>query len=122
MMKKTVASDNTDHISEEQEEEKETRISLDVSMNKLNLGPKKKLLVLPIGGFLVHRAHRRRPKTIPKNRQPDFCSGIFMIYKRPFCEEFLKFCFERFQVGIWSSAMELVSQFRNFFYLLVVCG
>ncbi|KAF5823724.1 putative FCP1 domain, HAD superfamily protein [Helianthus annuus] len=107
MMKKTVASENTDHNGEEQEDEKEeTGVNLDVSMSKLNLGPKKKLLVLPMGGFLVHRAHRRRPNTIPKNRQPDFCSGNFMIYKRPFCQEFLEFCFERFQVGIWSSAME----------------
>ncbi|KAI3826146.1 hypothetical protein L1987_00191 [Smallanthus sonchifolius] len=65
-----------------------------------------KLLVLPIGGFLVHRAHRRRPSTIPKRRRPDFSSGNFMIYKRPYCEGFLKFCFERFEVGIWSSAME----------------
>ncbi|XP_076920297.1 uncharacterized protein LOC143581361 [Bidens hawaiensis] len=98
MKKKTVASDN----------EKETA-GMDIniiSMDKLNLGPKKKLIVLPIGGFLVHRAHCRRPNTVPKNRLPDFCSGNFMIYKRPFCEEFLKFCFERFEVGIWSSAME----------------
>ncbi|KAM0053479.1 putative FCP1 domain, HAD superfamily protein [Helianthus debilis subsp. tardiflorus] len=109
MMKKTVASENTDHNTEEQEDEKEE--TGDVSMSKLSLGPKKKLLVLPMGGFLVHRAHRRRSNTIPKNRQPDFCSGNFMIYKRPFCQEFLEFCFQRFQVGIWSSAMELVSQF-----------
>ncbi|KAJ0817625.1 putative FCP1 domain, HAD superfamily protein [Helianthus annuus] len=91
---------------EDNDNEKETGIDLNISLEKLNLGPKKKLLVLPIGGFLVHRAHRRRPKTIPRNRKPDFCSGNFMIYKRPFCEEFLKFCFERFEVAIWSSAME----------------
>ncbi|GKB93784.1 putative FCP1-like domain, HAD-like domain protein [Tanacetum coccineum] len=28
------------------------------------------------------------------------------LYKRPDCEEFLKFCFERFEVGLWSSARE----------------
>ena len=27
----------------------------------------------------------------------------FSVFKRPFCSEFLKFCFERFDVGIWSS-------------------
>ncbi|KAI3683848.1 hypothetical protein L1987_84363 [Smallanthus sonchifolius] len=70
-----VASD--DSVSEE-EDEKETGIDLGLSMDKLKLGPKKKLLVLPIGGFLVHRAHRRRPKTIPKRRQPDFSLGNFM--------------------------------------------
>ncbi|XP_076884571.1 uncharacterized protein LOC143533786 [Bidens hawaiensis] len=98
MKKKSVGSDNEKEAGMDD-------ISIE-SMDKLNLGPQKKLLVLPMGGFLVHRAHRRRPNTIPKNRLPDFSSGNFMIYKRPFCEEFLKFCFERFEVGIWSSAME----------------
>jgi hypothetical protein len=28
------------------------------------------------------------------------------VYKRPFAEEFMKFCLERFEVGIWSSACE----------------
>ncbi|KAI7738268.1 hypothetical protein M8C21_014434, partial [Ambrosia artemisiifolia] len=103
--KKTMIA-SSDPISKEKDDEKETGCDLGVSMGKLNLGPKKKLLVLPLGGFLVHRAHRRRPNTIPKNRSPDFSSGNFMIYKRPFCQEFLKFCFERFEVGIWSTAME----------------
>ncbi|KAM0053481.1 putative FCP1 domain, HAD superfamily protein [Helianthus debilis subsp. tardiflorus] len=101
-----VVAPDTRRTNEKEDNEKETGIDLNISLEKLNLGPKKKLLVLPIGGFLVHRAHRRRPKTIPRKRKPDFCSGNFMIYKRPFCEEFLKFCFERFEVGIWSSAME----------------
>jgi hypothetical protein len=28
------------------------------------------------------------------------------VYKRPHCEEFMKFCLEKFEVGIWSSARE----------------
>lgn len=28
------------------------------------------------------------------------------VFKRPFVEDFMKFCFERFEVGIWSSAKE----------------
>lgn len=28
------------------------------------------------------------------------------VYKRPYCEEFMKFCLENFEVGIWSSARE----------------
>ncbi|XP_076884585.1 uncharacterized protein LOC143533809 [Bidens hawaiensis] len=76
---KVVACDSSDRISEkEQKDEKEKEVDLGMSMDKLNLGPKKKLLLLPIGGFLVHRAHRRRPKTIPRKRQPDFSSGNFM--------------------------------------------
>ncbi|XP_076944270.1 uncharacterized protein LOC143614835 [Bidens hawaiensis] len=102
-----VVSGNTDRVSKQQKDEKVTKTDLGISMDKLNLGPKKKLLVLPITGFLVHRAHRSRPNSNPKvDRLPDFHSGNFKIYKRPFCQEFLKFCFERFEVGIWSSAME----------------
>ncbi|KAK4838279.1 hypothetical protein QYF36_012529 [Acer negundo] len=48
-----------------------------LSMMKLNLGPKKKLLVLSLG-----------------------------VYKRPYCTDFIKFCLERLEVGIWSSARE----------------
>jgi hypothetical protein len=31
-----------------------------------------------------------------------------LVFKRPFSEEFMKFCLERFEVGIWTSAQELV--------------
>nr|GEX70819.1 hypothetical protein [Tanacetum cinerariifolium] len=54
----------------------------------------------------INLAQRSRPNTIPKNRSPDFSYGYFLVYKRPYCEEFLKFCFERFEVGLWSSARE----------------
>lgn len=66
-----------DSISEKQDK-KLTGLDLRVSMQKLNIVSKKKLLVLPIGGFLVYRAHRRRPSNIPKHRRPDFYSGNFM--------------------------------------------
>ncbi|KAI3980404.1 hypothetical protein MKX01_003943 [Papaver californicum] len=44
----------------------------------------KKLLVLDLNGLLVDIGKKSRTK-------------------RPFCDEFLKFCFERFHVGVWSS-------------------
>ncbi|PWA87888.1 FCP1-like domain, HAD-like domain protein [Artemisia annua] len=101
-----VASDDSD-IDEKQENEKEARIHQGISLDKLSIpGPKKKLLVLPLNGIIVHRAHRIKPDAIPKTRQPDFSYGNFKVYKRPYCEEFLKFCLERFEVGIWSSARE----------------
>ncbi|KAK1426032.1 hypothetical protein QVD17_14699 [Tagetes erecta] len=87
---------------EEQKDEKQTLISLD----RLNIVPKKKLLVIPLRGILVHRAHRSWPETMPKDRRPDFWSGNFLVYKRPYCLEFLKFCFEKFHVGLWSSTRE----------------
>ncbi|CAH1442077.1 unnamed protein product [Lactuca virosa] len=103
-----VASSIDTPRSEEEKEEIKSETGTDVgfSLDKLSLGPKKKLLVIPLGGLIVHRAHVRERFTLPKNRRPDLSYGKFMIYKRPFCEGFLKFCFERFEVGLWSSAME----------------
>lgn len=104
--KDIVASDDSRNSHEEEQEENETKIDLGISLDKLTLGPKKKLLVIPLAGIIVHRGHIRSPATIPKNRRPDFSYGKFLVYKRPLCEGFLKFCFERFEVGLWSSAME----------------
>ncbi|KAK1362170.1 FCP1 homology domain-containing protein [Heracleum sosnowskyi] len=88
-------------------EEEKTELSLDISLEKLNLGPKKKLLVIALGGLLVHRQHDREKFTkIPPNIRPDVFHGRFRVYKRPFCDDFLKFCFERFEVGLWSAARE----------------
>ncbi|CAD5168190.1 unnamed protein product [Musa acuminata subsp. malaccensis] len=59
---------------------------------------RKKLIVLDLNGLLAdinqeyhyaHKAHRR--------------VGGKLVFKRPFCDDFLKFCFERFHVGVWSS-------------------
>ncbi|KAI3738183.1 hypothetical protein L2E82_28203 [Cichorium intybus] len=101
-----VASDDSGSSKKEEEKKVETGIDLGLSLDKLSLGPQKKLLVIPLGGLIVHRAHVRDKFKLPKNRRPDLSYGNFMVYKRPFCESFLKFCFERFEVGLWSSAME----------------
>lgn len=42
-----------------------------------------------------------------------FSVCCLLVYKRPFVGEFMKFCLERFEVGIWSSANELVISFIN---------
>ncbi|GJT95688.1 uncharacterized FCP1 homology domain-containing protein-like protein, partial [Tanacetum coccineum] len=106
MIMSAVASDDS-YIDEKQENEKEVRIHQGIRLDKLSiLGRKKKLLVLPLGGIIVHRAHRAKPYDIPKTRQPNFKYGHFLVYKRPYCEDFLMFCIERFEVGIWSSARE----------------
>ncbi|KAI8563163.1 hypothetical protein RHMOL_Rhmol03G0091100 [Rhododendron molle] len=76
-------------------------------LEKQNLVPRKKLLVLDLNGLLVHRVYRLRPNTNFQNYPPpDLISGPFLVFTRPFCSEFLEFCFERFEVGIWSSARE----------------
>ncbi|XP_027177022.1 uncharacterized protein LOC113776130 [Coffea eugenioides] len=83
-----------------------------LSLEKLKLGPSKKLLVLCLGGLLAHRVHKRHSASV-QGRRPDLVYGNFLVFKRPFCGEFLNFCFQRFEVGLWSSARE-----RNMDYVL----
>ena len=107
-----------------------------LSLEKLSLLPRKKLLVLDVGGFLCHRVHRLDMSGIQTFRNPDASHGSILsiksclyylkvlhimpscsvganhlskslfcsVYKRPHYEEFIEFCFENFEVGIWSSA------------------
>ncbi|KAI7746456.1 hypothetical protein M8C21_022549, partial [Ambrosia artemisiifolia] len=59
---------------------------------------RKKLLVLDVNGLLVDivadpdEAHK-----------PDTVISSKAVFKRPFCDDFLKFCFQRFNVGVWTS-------------------
>ncbi|XP_019241144.1 PREDICTED: uncharacterized protein LOC109221131 [Nicotiana attenuata] len=101
---KNLASGNDN--SDNENETKDIGKELDLPLDKLNLGPKKKLLVLNLGGLLVHRVHRRDWFTV-ESYKPDLVCGNFSVFKRPFCDQFMKFCLERFEVGLWSSAMEL---------------
>ncbi|XP_022143931.1 uncharacterized protein LOC111013724 [Momordica charantia] len=105
------SSKNKALLSGEEEEDERgdegEELHLELSLQKLNLGPKKKLLILGLGGFLCHRVFRYDRSKFPKRRTcPDASYGSFHVYKRPHCEEFIKFCLERFEVGIWSSARE----------------
>ncbi|XP_024190233.1 uncharacterized protein LOC112194220 [Rosa chinensis] len=98
---KVVCSDD-DHS--DAEESKKTLDDLTLPLEKLNLGPekkkKKKLLVIGLGGLLCHRVYRTEKIYIPNYRRPDAAYGNYKLYKRPYCEEFMKFCLERFEVGI----------------------
>lgn len=58
----------------------------------------KKLLILDLDETLIHSVEK------PLERKPDFSFDIFHTYKRPFLEKFLKFCFEYFEVAVWTSA------------------
>ncbi|KAM5559614.1 hypothetical protein ABKV19_020998 [Rosa sericea] len=78
-----------------------------LSLQKLNLGPRKKLLVFSLHGCLIDRVYRHDNQArIPSDRSPDGRYGNHLVFKRPFAEEFMQFCFERFEIGIWSSAQE----------------
>ncbi|KAM7278717.1 hypothetical protein ACFE04_005851 [Oxalis oulophora] len=59
---------------------------------------KKKLIILDINGLLADIVYRP-----PQEYEPDAFIAGRAVFKRPFCSEFLKFCFERFEVGVWSS-------------------
>ncbi|PNY05314.1 NLI interacting factor-like phosphatase [Trifolium pratense] len=106
----TIKDDRDDHKDSSEEQE------LSLSIEKLNLvvPKKKKLLVMNLNGFLLHRFIHRHilrdgryvPNPILGSRRADSISGNFLLFKRPFSEEFMKFCLERFEVGIWSSAQE----------------
>ncbi|CAA2994304.1 Hypothetical predicted protein [Olea europaea subsp. europaea] len=94
---KNVASD------ESSEDENVVESELELPLEKLNLGPKKKLLVLCLGGLLVHRVHVRDSHTV-RGLKADVAYDKLLVFKRPFCTDFIKFCFERFEVGVWSAA------------------
>ncbi|EPS73978.1 hypothetical protein M569_00776, partial [Genlisea aurea] len=64
---------------------------------------RKKLLVLDVNGILVDIV---RPP--PKNCRGDVHMYGQAVFKRPFCWDFLEFCFQNFYVGIWSSRSERV--------------
>ncbi|KAI9088393.1 hypothetical protein K1719_029842 [Acacia pycnantha] len=60
--------------------------------------PKKKLLVLDLNGLLADFV-----LGVPKGYKPDKKIHNKAVFKRPFCDDFLQFCFDKFHVGIWSS-------------------
>ncbi|XP_069145149.1 uncharacterized protein [Solanum lycopersicum] len=103
---KNVISHNDNYSDDESKNKISGKLELYLPLEKLYLGPKKKLIVLNLGGLLVHRVHKRDWFSV-RTYKPDLVCGNFKVFKRPFCEPFLKFCLERFEVGIWSSAMEL---------------
>lgn len=62
----------------------------------------KKLLILDIDETLVHATQQ-----VIGARDCDFETGWYLVYKRPFADKFLAYCFENFKVAIWTSAGKL---------------
>ncbi|KAJ0682636.1 putative FCP1 domain, HAD superfamily protein [Helianthus annuus] len=60
---------------------------------------RKKLLVLDVNGLLVDIVADNPDET----HKPDTRIAQKAVFKRPFCDEFLAFCFQRFSVGVWTS-------------------
>ncbi|GMY12889.1 putative fcp1 likey domain-containing protein [Fagus crenata] len=83
------------------EEDKSSKLS-HISLVRAPVGHlRKKLLILDLNGLLADIV-----QPAPKNYKPDFKFAGRAIFKRPFCQDFLKFCFERFEVGVWSSRIK----------------
>ncbi|KAA8542558.1 hypothetical protein F0562_023710 [Nyssa sinensis] len=67
---------------------------------------RRKLLILDVNGLLADilpyasDGYHRDPIIAKK---PDTIIANKPVYKRPFCDDFLQFCFERFNVGVWTS-------------------
>ncbi|XP_010528415.1 PREDICTED: uncharacterized protein LOC104805517 [Tarenaya hassleriana] len=81
--------------SEDPRELKEEKDASATSSSSSSSG--KKLLILDLNGLLADIV-----SSPPKGYTPDLNIGTKAIFKRPFCEDFLKFCLEKFEVGIWS--------------------
>ncbi|CAN6719811.1 unnamed protein product [Malus baccata var. baccata] len=110
-------SDEVDDDDGDDDCNEDTGSDCGLSLEKLYIGSRKKLVIFSLNGLLVHRVIRYNRAKIPSNRTPDGTYGSYLglttlffdvaVFKRPFCDEFMQFCFERFEVGIWSSALDL---------------
>lgn len=57
-----------------------------------------KLLILDLDETLIHATEE------PLTHQADFKTELYSVYKRPFVDRFLAFCFQNFKVGVWTTA------------------
>ena len=58
----------------------------------------KKLLILDLDETLIFATENK------SEREADFTVGQYFVYQRPFLNEFIEFCFEHFEVAIWTTA------------------
>ncbi len=65
---------------------------------KLMQNSERKLLILDLDETLIHATEEK------SEREADFLVGQYFVYKRPFLDEFLEFCFENFDVAVWTTA------------------
>ncbi|XP_057969742.1 uncharacterized protein LOC131158842 isoform X2 [Malania oleifera] len=93
--------DMTNHVclAVDRKQDNLLRFSLSHSaVERAFIGSRRKLLVLDVNGLLADIV-----SPAPKDYKADIKIAKRAIFKRPYCSEFLNFCFEGFDVGIWSS-------------------
>ncbi|XP_048135646.1 uncharacterized protein LOC115726611 [Rhodamnia argentea] len=72
---------------------------LDILSERTSVEPsRKKLLILDLNGLLVDILQNVRGRC-----EPDLIVSRQAVFKRPFVDDFLQYCFEKFAVGVWSS-------------------
>ena len=64
----------------------------------------RKLLILDLDETLIYATEENL------ERAPNFSVGQYFVHKRPFLDEFLEFCFENFEVAIWTTATKLYAE------------
>lgn len=69
----------------------------------------RKLLILDLDETLIYATEEKLA------RECDFIVGQYFVYKRPFVESFLRFCFENFYVAVWTTATKSYAEgiFKN---------
>lgn len=86
----------------------------------------RKLLILDLDETLIYATEEKL------ERECDFTVGQYSVYKRPYLKEFIEFCFENFDVAVWTSstqnyAVEIVEELfpsldlLKFFYTRLRC-
>jgi Dullard-like phosphatase family protein len=64
-----------------------------------------KLLILDIDETLLYAVESQL------EYEHDFVAEQYFVYLRPYLQEFIDFCFEHFQVAVWTSSNEWYAQF-----------
>jgi hypothetical protein len=68
---------------------------------------RRRLLVLDMNGLLCHRKHVSELRGIPADIVVQAQRrGNQFVWTRPYVDEFLRYCLDRFDVAIWSSATQ----------------
>ncbi|KAK1384210.1 hypothetical protein POM88_021945 [Heracleum sosnowskyi] len=90
---------SSDLLEEQQVKRVKLNDDQNVGIGRMLTGSvQKKLLVLDLNGLLADVVG---DKTVRINADGHVAGK--KVFKRPFCEDFLQFCFNRFTVGVWSS-------------------
>ncbi len=64
----------------------------------------RKLLILDLDETLIYATEEKLESA------SDFSVGQYFVYKRPFLAEFLEFCFENFEVAVWTTATKFYAE------------